>query len=191
MKGKELYLFDFDGTLTRKDSLFVFMKFAVPSFYWKVMRSLPNFLLAILGIFSKTIVKERFVSLMLKGKSKEQLRVIAQEFYESGQLPILPDALAYIKNLDADIYIVSASLDIWLIPYANSIGAKLICTEAEYVNDFFTGKFATPNCNYEEKMRRILAELDLTIYTKITAFGNSSGDDAMLSLAEEQYKDLF
>ena len=46
-----------------------------------------------------------------------------------------------------------------------------------------TGEFKGKNCNGEEKVKRIKAHLMLSEYDEILAFGDSSGDEAMLSLA--------
>ena len=49
------------------------------------------------------------------------------------------------------------------------------------------GAFATPNCNREEKARRIRAAFDLQQFASIIAYGNSSGDAAMFALAQEAW----
>ena len=60
----------------------------------------------------------------------------------------------------------------------------LICTKAKYDEQgFFTGKFASPNCNYQEKKNRIEKEIDLSLYDQIIAFGDTKGDEAMFSIA--------
>ena len=50
-------------------------------------------------------------------------------------------------------------------------------------NGYFTGKFATSNCNYQEKKKRIEEEIDLSFYDEVIAFGDTEGDKIMFSLA--------
>ena len=83
--------------------------------------------------------------------------------------------------------IVSASTDIYLKDIADILDVDLICTEAEVVNDYFTGQFRTPDCSSEQKKIRILEKYDLSQYDYVYAYGNSREDLDMLSLADFGY----
>ncbi|MBK7669085.1 MAG: HAD-IB family phosphatase [Sphingobacteriaceae bacterium] len=83
------------------------------------------------------------------------------------------------------ISIVSASLDIWIRPFCEKHGIDYLCTEIEYVNGISTGKLLTPNCNGAEKAVRIKQRYNLTDYSSIIAYGNSSGDKAMFDLTTQ------
>jgi HAD superfamily phosphoserine phosphatase-like hydrolase len=78
---------------------------------------------------------------------------------------------------------VSASLDIWVKPFADKYGVSCLCTETQYINGKCTGKFETPNCNGLEKANRIRQRYDLAQYNEVIAYGNSRGDAAMFDLA--------
>ncbi len=97
----------------------------------------------------------------------------------------LLSALRLALQKGETVVIVSASPHLWLRPFCAGEGFGLLCTELEFVAGQFTGKFATPNCNRDEKARRILAAYHLEPFDKIIAYGNSGGDAAMFALAHE------
>ena len=191
---KKLYCFDFDGTLTRKDTMFLFLKFYSPAkFRMQFLKHIPLFILLKLRLLKAERVKKSFIGSVLKGERKEVLHKKAQQFFERFHPDIFRvNALDFIKSIDrthTDCMIVSASLDIWVQPFADYFKMTLLCTEAEFEDGRFTGNFATPNCNGEEKVRRIKAATNGKKYDKTLAFGDTSGDRPMLSWADEgQFK---
>ena len=186
--NRKLYLFDFDGTLTCKDTLFDFLKFSFPKVYFfNYLMFIPLFVVSKLKIIDAGFVKEMFISKFLKGKSYVEINQLAQNYFEQNhQELIYSKADEYIKSLSNynDKFIVSASIDFWIQPFADYYEMGLICTKAKYDEQgFFTGKFASPNCNYQEKKNRIEKEIDLSLYDQIIAFGDTKGDEAMFSIA--------
>lgn len=186
--NRNLYLFDFDGTLTCKDTLFDFLKFSFPKVYFiNYLIFIPLFIVSRLKIIDAGFVKEMFISKFLKGKSYVEINQLAQNYFEQNhQELIYSKADEYIKSLSNynDKFIVSASIDFWIQPFADYYEMGLICTKAKYDEQgFFTGKFASPNCNYQEKKNRIEKEIDLSLYDQIIAFGDTKGDEAMFSIA--------
>ena len=84
---------------------------------------------------------------------------------------------------------MTASLDIWVKPFVEKFKMNLLATNAEFKNDIFTGNFVGNNCNGVEKVNRIKAEITDKKYDKIIAFGDTSGDQPMLTWADEgQFK---
>jgi phosphoserine phosphatase len=57
----------------------------------------------------------------------------------------------------------------------------------EFVEGKFSGRFATPNCNGQEKVNRIKEYLNPEDYNPIFAYGNSSGDKPMLDMADHGF----
>jgi HAD superfamily phosphoserine phosphatase-like hydrolase len=194
---KRLFLYDFDGTITTKDSLFDFLKFSTSSFsyYLGFCVFLPLFLGAKLKFFQRAEVKRRFISFFLKGKSKDELTKLSQGYLEhilNGSM-FRETALHSIREhkKEGEAYLVSASLDIWLTPIANWLDIGLICTKASYSNDIFNGHFSTPNCNYDEKVRRVIEEIKMEDYQWKVYYGDSNGDLAMKNLVDEYHHQLF
>jgi phosphatidylglycerophosphatase C len=63
----------------------------------------------------------------------------------------------------------------------------LIATKLEMKDGRITGRFLTRNCSGKEKVRRIEERYDVKSFNYIYAYGDSSGDRAMLDLANERY----
>jgi len=104
------------------------------------------------------------------------------------------NALDFINNINrenTESYIVSASLDIWVKPFAEKFDMTLLATKAEFKDDIFTGKFIGKNCNKDEKVCRIEAELGDKKFDKIIAFGDTSGDKPMFKFANESHYRFF
>ncbi|WP_373707632.1 HAD-IB family hydrolase [Kaistella sp.] len=191
---KKLYCFDFDGTLTYKDTMFLYLKFYNASkFRIQFIKHIPLFTLLKLNLLDAEKVKKSFISSILKGQSKAKIEKKTQEFFDQYYPEIFREnALDFIKNIDysqTDCYIVSASLDIWVKPFAEKFKMNLIATKAEFKNEVFTGNFVGKNCNGPEKVNRIKEEISGKKFDKAIAFGDTSGDQQMLDWANEgQFK---
>lgn len=194
--NRKLYLFDFDGTLTKKDTLFDFLKFSFPKVYFvNYLLFIPLFVGSKLKLLEAGFVKEKFISTFLKGKPYVEINQLAQSYFEQNHNELIhPKADEYIKSLSNyhDKFIVSASVDFWVQPFADYYGMGLICTKAKFDEQgFYSGYFASPNCNYQEKRIRIEKEIDLSLYDEIIAFGDTKGDAAMFEIASERYYQFF
>ncbi|MBK6996086.1 MAG: HAD-IB family hydrolase [Lewinellaceae bacterium] len=195
ISGHHLHLCDFDGTLTRGDSFVRFLLFAVP-----LPRLIAGgFVLALKfsglifsGKWSNEAGKAAVLSVFFRGKSVAEMKTLGEEFCQK-KIPallcteLLNDLRRAFQNGET-VVIVSASPDVWLRPFCATEGFDLLCTELEFESGQFTGNFSTPNCNGAEKARRIRKKFDLDAFEKITAYGNSKGDEAMFSLADEVFR---
>ena len=90
------------------------------------------------------------------------------------------------QNQDFQQIIVSASISNWIIPWAKANNIDhVIATEIE-VDEYgkITGKFATKNCNKEEKVNRIKRYFENKEVVFAEAYGNSKSDFPMFTLAK-------
>ncbi len=187
----KLLLFDFDGTLTTRDSLPAMLVFAVgwPCFLIKMPIVAARFFsLLVQNKWSGNVGKEVLLSLFLKNRTRDDLEKLGRDFCKK-KLPAMlrTELLAEAKQARAAgdrVAVVSASCDFWLLPFCEKHGFELVCTELEYVGGRFSGRFLTKNCNFGEKAERIRARFDLSEFDEILAWGNSTGDSAMLELAD-------
>ena len=194
---KGLALFDFDGTITSKDSLLEFIKFSVGKLkFLMVMGLFSPFIFYYVFLIKKgETAKMMVLSYLFKNKTEEQMISMGLEFAQKviPQL-VLPNAINEInefKKRGDRLVVISASLDIWLKPWTDEMGIELLSTKMEFKGGKFTGRFATPNCVGDEKVTRIKDYLDIEDYRPIYAYGNSSGDQAMLNLADHRYYKKF
>ncbi|KMQ70566.1 HAD family hydrolase [Chryseobacterium koreense] len=193
---KKLYLFDFDGTLTYKDTMFLYLKFYDPlKFNFQFIKHVPLFILLKLKLANAEKVKKSFISSILKGQRKSRIEEKTKKFFENYYPEIIREnALEFIKNRkseNTESYIVSASLDIWVKPFAEKLGMNLLATRAEFRDDIFTGNFLGRNCNGTEKVSRIKEAIDGKKFDKIIAFGDTSGDRPMMDFADESHYEFF
>jgi HAD superfamily hydrolase (TIGR01490 family) len=193
---KKLYLFDFDGTLTHKDTMFLYLKFYNPYRYRiSFLKHLPLFFLLKLKLADAENVKKSFISSILKGQTQVEIEAKTQLFFNHYYPSVMrKNALEFIQNIDryhVESYLVTASLDIWVKPFAEKLNLKLIATKADFENHIFNGNFTSPNCNGKEKVNRIKNEIAGKHFDKIIAFGDTSGDQPMLKMADESYYQFF
>jgi HAD superfamily hydrolase (TIGR01490 family) len=193
---KKLYLFDFDGTLTYKDTMFLYLKFYNSAkFNFQFLKHIPLFILLKLKLASAEKVKKSFISSILKGQSKTKIEEKSQQFFEKYYPEIIREnAIEFIKNIDrehTESYLVTASLDIWVKPFAEKFKMNLLATRAEFKNEIFTGNFVGNNCNGGEKVHRIKEALQGKKFDKTIAFGDTSGDKEMLEWANESHFEFF
>lgn len=193
---KKLYCFDFDGTLTYRDTMFLYLSFYNKRrFRFQFVRFIPLFILLKFKLVKAENVKRSFVASVLKGASCEEIRSTSQRFFDH-YFPTLfrRTALDFIASIDrekTDCVIVSASLDIWVQPFADHFRMQLLATRAAFKEGIFDGGFVGHNCNGEEKVRRLQEIFTVSEYDKIIAFGDTAGDHAMMNWADEGHFKFF
>jgi HAD superfamily hydrolase (TIGR01490 family) len=185
-----LALFDFDGTITRKDSLLEFLKFAVgkTSFYKGMILLSPILSLYLLRIIPNHTAKMLVVRYFLEGWHEQTLRKVGARFSAEKISDLIAPAAMEKLNWHIEsghkVVVVSASIDWWLKPWCDSLLIDCICTQMAYVDGKFCGDYYTPNCYGPEKSRRIQSEvMRLSQYDTIYAYGDSQGDTEMLAMA--------
>jgi HAD superfamily hydrolase (TIGR01490 family) len=189
-----LALFDFDGTLTAKDSLGEFLKYNISKekYIFNMIRFTPYFLLWQLKLMDNGIAKEHLFRIFFKGIDEDQFKKTARKFSLENIDPIIREERFKILQAHKDngdrVIIVSASMQCWLQPWCDKNNIELISTQLEFKDKRFTGKFLTLNCHGIEKAKRIKEFLNLKEYETIYAYGDSSGDDDMLGLADKAVK---
>ncbi len=192
-----LALFDFDGTLTSKDSFLDFLLFAVG-----VPRTLVGGILMSpwivghsLGLIGNGPAKERIFRHFFAGCTVEGFSQTSLRFALERIPPLLrPEGLARLewhKSRNHRIVVISASLEDYLSPWCIHQGVELLGTRVEALGGKLTGSFSSPNCHGAEKVRRLRELLDPGSFSRIYAYGDSSGDTEMLALAHEPYYRVF
>lgn len=188
-----LAVFDFDGTLTTKDSMLAFCRDVVGpvKYVTGFIFLLPSLIAFKLGRLTNIEAKELFLQRFLRGKSRSELELKARKFSEN-ELPkmLRSKGLAKLQEYRAAgcrVVIVSASLDLWLKPWTESVGVELLCSEGKWEDELFTGKLAGPNCHGPEKVERLLTLLEGERPSRVIAYGDSSGDAELLEWADEGF----
>ncbi|MCF0197755.1 MAG: HAD-IB family phosphatase [Bacteroidaceae bacterium] len=190
--SKTVCAFDFDGTLTTKDTLLEFIRYAKGNLSFVVGFSLftPLFILMKLNVMPNWKVKQWLFSWYFKGMRLDDFNDVCKRFALDKSSLLRPCGMQCVtKAIDtgAAVVIVSASIDNWVTPFFKGLPVAVCGTSVEVADGRLTGRFSSPNCYGEEKVRRLLAlHPDRTSYGLI-AYGDSDGDKALLSFADEVY----
>lgn len=191
MAKRCIAVFDLDGTLTTKDTLLEFIKFAcgVPRFYWGFLLFCPILILMKLHLFPNWKAKQLFFSHFFKGweyndfKAKGQL--FANEIKKMENRKMLEKLNDHLNHSDV-VYVISASIFEWVQPWCEKIGvSRVLATQIEVdANGIISGRFATKNCYGKEKVRRLLeVEPERRSYI-LYAYGDSRGDKEMIAFSD-------
>jgi phosphatidylglycerophosphatase C len=187
----KLAIFDFDNTITRQDSLIDFIYHAIGPvrFLSSSIYLSPLLIGHQLGLISSARTKEIVLSHFFKDWKQDKLNSIASR-YSRDILPLIVRASALQKlhwhqSQNHKIVIVSASLEIYLMDWCQSINAELLATGLDFKEGRFTGKLSTPNCKGPEKLRRIQEHYDLKAFEYIYAYGDSPSDLVQKNIANE------
>jgi len=184
--------FDFDGTLTTRDSFPHFIRYATgtPRFVAGFLLFSPLLVSMKLGLYAGSKAKEQIFAHFFKGWEYRRFQALGQAYASAVEAmrnePVINRLKEHIANGDT-VFVISASIRDWVEPWCRQQGVDaVIATEAEVdAHGKLTGRFKTPNCNGDEKVKRLLqAEPDRSSY-RLVAYGNSSGDKPLLDLADE------
>lgn len=184
--------FDFDGTLTVRDSFMAFLRWrAGPWRYALGMARLAPAALAYLFHRNRGRLKAAAVREFLKGAPREKLEEDARRFAQDTSTELLrPDALRVWRewrSREAKMVIVTASPDVLVAPFARGLAAhQLIATKLAFdETGRVAGGFDGANCRGREKVRRLNEEFGAALRLK-AAYGDTSGDREMLAIADEK-----
>jgi len=189
----KIAFFDFDGTITKKDSTIKFIRFFSGDLKYiiGIIILSPLLILYKLNILGNNYIKIIIITYFFKGVSEVHFKNKAKLFSSSIINKLIRkkalDRLDWHKNQGHKIVVVSASINLWLQDWCDFNNFTLIASELEIVNGRITGNLLSNNCHGPEKVKRILDKYNLSDYTYIYAYGNSRGDYEMLDIANEKY----
>lgn len=190
--ARPIVAFDFDGTLTVRDSFTQFLRWRAGPGGWALgLVKMAKATAAYARNRDRGAIKAASVKVFLKGVTRAELEADAARFADHAWDTFMrPDALKVWDEWGrrgAHRVIVTASPEITVAPFAKRLGAEgLLGTGMAFdTDDRVTGAFTGPNCRGEEKVRRLHAAYgpDLKL---AAAYGDTSGDTEMLQIAEEK-----
>lgn len=182
--------FDFDGTLTVRDSFTAFLRDQAGPTRWALgLIRLAPALAAYLADRDRGRLKAASVREFLGGLPLATLEAESEAFADKVWTRFMrPDALACWEDWGrrgAYRVIVTASPETTVTPFARRLGADaLLGTPLAFDADGrVTGGFARPNCRGEEKVRRLQESFGAPLVLE-AAYGDTSGDTEMLAIAK-------
>jgi len=195
MKSKEeketIAAFDFDGTITTKDTLFEFLKFTnspLKLILGLLMMS-PILVLHAFQIIPNYKAKQMLFSWFYRGWDLARFNEMCEEFAIRIDSVVNRNALDELKAYNdkgVSIVIVTASIENWVKPWATATGInEVLGTKIEVdSNNRITGRFLSKNCYGQEKVNRFLEMHPNRNTYKLAAYGDSRGDRELLAFAD-------
>lgn len=190
---KGIAFFDFDGTITTKDTLLEFIRYSKGN-----LRFLLGFLINAhylvamkLKMISNQKAKEKVLEHFFKGIPVDEFELKCHSFYKL----VLPglirkgavEEIQSLKKKGMVVVVVSASPENWIRDWAKEMAVELIASKLQVVDAVVSGKIMGNNCYGQEKVRRIKEKYNIGDYEQVYAYGDTKGDLPMLELAHNRY----
>jgi len=187
--------FDFDGTLTRRETLLPFLLFTLgaAAVVRHALVLAPTLVGYSLGLIRNDVAKERVLMRCLDGMSIGALQDMGERFAADVLPGLLRDKAMHRfdwhRQRGHRCVVISASMEIYVRPWAIKAGFDdVIATRLEMQESGgIAGKLSGANCYGIEKVRRLEALLGARESYSLYAYGDSRGDRELLSFADHAY----
>lgn len=190
----KVYAFDFDGTLTKKDTFLAFIEYAkgYGKTFWGFFLFSPILILMKLRLFPNWKAKQMVFSWFFKGMNINEFNQICHEFADRNQRIIRTRGWDTIRKALANgeqVIIITASIENWVKPFFKEFGnqIKVEGTKIDVRINQITGQFLTQNCYGVEKTKRLKEVFPYRQAYELIAFGDSDGDRYLLNEADESH----
>ena len=194
---KNIAIFDFDKTITKKDSFndFLIYSFGEKKFIMTILKNSFNILLYKMNLISNANIKSKLFKEYFKNKKYSYYVELCNRYVNNRLDLIIRDDIKEIiddyKKNNFDLVILSASFKEWIEPWAIKMGfTKVISSKFEYKKDLIEGTILEKNSCYGKNKRVLLKEnfpQYSTIYKEIIAFGDSKNDQYFMQKADTKY----
>lgn len=185
-----LAVFDFDGTLTRRDTLGPFL--ARSRGRHRVAQAALRHTIAIgraaAGIGSRDEAKARLLRTLYRNVPVEPTRATAEEYathvLATGMRNDTLARLEWHQSQGHTVIMITASLSLYAQPIAQQLGISTVyATTLAQAGDRFTGELVGENVRGPEKARLLHSHQD-GASAFVYAYGDSSGDRELLAAAD-------
>lgn len=188
-----LALFDFDGTITHKETFAPFLRFAIPR-HRRVLGTglFPPLVIGYrLGLVSGVHIRSSLVNFGFRGMRAEKIIDAGQRFSEE-VLPAIVrkhalERIHWHKAQGDRIIVVSGALDVYLSPWCKQHDLELLCSKLHVENGVLTGRYQGLQCVKAEKCRRVRELCTPEDFPTIYAYGDTKEDLDMLAIAHKKF----
>lgn len=185
----DLALFDFDGTLTTRETFVDALQASTPA--WRV--AMGHVLLApvVLGYrtgrVSPSALRAAATFTAFAGRRagdvRACLRAASEELLPALVRPAMLARLHAHRDGGDRVLVVSGNYDWLLSPWCAAHGVECLASRLQVHRGRLTGRYAGRQCVGAEKAARVRAHLDMHAFTRVHAYGDTTEDDALLALA--------
>jgi phosphatidylglycerophosphatase C len=186
--------FDFDGTLTRRDTLFPFLRrlSGTPALARAMAANGRSISLAAAGRGDRDAAKAALLARLLAGVPLSRVEETAERHADATvprlRGPVL-ERLRWHQQQGHEVVIVTASPECAVRPVADRLDVRVVLgTRLEVGPDgLLTGRLLGPNNRCEEKVRRLNEHLQ-GVACELWAYGDAAGDEALLAAADHAFR---
>jgi len=182
-----LVFFDFDGTLTKKDTLWPLAIFyAQKTRKWLALFYFFFILILFkLRLVKNDLIKRAFLQFFIRGKTLEQVESVGREFVNQKLQPLLNQNVlmrfqGHLKNGDW-VFIVSSNFDFLVKLLQEKWGfCGMIATVSENKDGRYTGRIAGKVVRGGEKLTQLKRRFSLKEIETAIAYGDEESDRFIL-----------
>jgi phosphatidylglycerophosphatase C len=187
-------LFDFDGTITSRDTTIILIiellknrPFHLPGVMWFLLK-----MRLLRDVTNKQLNKNKAIGYLINGRTDAQLAPALNKFSKKVHAVCRLQILNKIEQAYTEnniILIVTASPGFAIKHCTRELPVTVLGTDFEKINDIYSGKLESNNCYGYEKVNR-LKRWALTAKTELSvssAWSDHFSDIHMLRLSEKRY----
>lgn len=198
MSKPVIAIFDFDGTITCRDTFIEFIRFVKGpvKLCFGIALFAPMLIMMKLRLYPNWRAKRKVFAFFFKGVPVDVFDAYCKSFWTTkGKGLLNQDAKECIKShlkSGHKVVIITASMSSWVKYFAEYLAVDcLISTDVEIKDGKLTGCFFTNNCYGKEKVDRFVRCFPNFSDYHIVAYGDSRGDKEILQFANEGYYKCF
>jgi phosphatidylglycerophosphatase C len=186
-----LAIFDLDGTITRRDTLWPYIRgylWRHPRRWWRLPLCIAPLAAYAAGILDRGALKSAVIRLTLSGSGRAEIDAWSHDYtrrlLRSGLYGEALTCIAAHRRLQSHLVLLSASPDLYVPTIAAALGFdECVCTQLRWHADgTLDGALASANRRGPEKTRCVQSILDARRPQRSHAYGNSRADLGHLRL---------
>lgn len=189
----EIHAFDFDGTLTRSDSLLGIIRHqrGTSGLMRVLILHAPKLLMMKAGQYPNWKVKQKVFRMCFGGMTLDDFNALCEDYARKQKGILRTDGMQRVDEAlrrGCKVVVISASIDNWVRPFFQGReGIEIAGTQIEVIDGKLTGRFLTRNCYGSEKVARLLELYPDRKSYRLVAYGDSRGDRELLAYADEAH----